>query len=186
MNWLWLLGIAVALAMDAFAVAVSAGMVVRPPTIRGMFRLAFHFGLFQALMPVLGWAAGQQVAGPLQEVDHWVAFGLLSILGGKMLWDARTPDRPPRSDDPTRGLLMVSLSVATSLDALAVGLSLALVGISIWFPAVVIGVVAASLSAIGFGLGTRLGSAWGRRAEVLGGCILLIVGLRILLSHLAG
>ncbi|MDY0166235.1 MAG: manganese efflux pump MntP family protein [Thermoguttaceae bacterium] len=185
MGWLWLCAIAVALAMDAFAVAVSAGLVVRPATFRSMFRLAFHFGLFQFLMPVIGWAAGQPLADSISNYDHWVAFGLLTLLGGKMLWEARAPDRPSRSDDPTRGLMLVTLSVATSLDALAVGLSLALVGISIWLPAVVIGLVAAGLSAVGFGLGARLGSLWGRWAEVLGGCILLCIGARILLTHLA-
>ena len=184
MNWFWLCGIAVALAMDAFAVAVSAGLVVRPATFRSMFRLAFHFGLFQFLMPVLGWAVGQPLARSISDYDHWVAFGLLTFLGGKMIWEARTPERRPRPDDPTRGLMLVTLSVATSLDALAVGLSLAMVGVSIWLPAVVIGLVAAGLSAVGFGLGTRLGPSWGRGAEVLGGCILVFIGVKILLTHL--
>ncbi len=185
MNWFWLFGLAVALAMDAFAVAISAGMVLRPVSYRSMFRLAFHFGLFQALMPVLGWSAGQQVAHHLSAVDHWIAFGLLAFLGGKMLWDARNPERAPRNEDPTRGLMLVTLSVATSVDALAVGLSLALVGVSIWLPAVVIGLVAATLSAVGFGLGSRLGVIWERWADVLGGTILLLVGCEILVSHLA-
>jgi putative Mn2+ efflux pump MntP len=184
-NWPNLLGISVGLAMDAFAVSIVAGLAVAPVTPRHMFRLAFHFGLFQFMMPIFGWLAGQEMVGYISAYDHWAAFGLLACVGGKMLLEARREKEPDRSADPTRGLMLVALSVATSIDALAVGLSMAFVRVSIWIPSVVIGLVAATLSAVGIGFGSRLGPRWGRRAEFAGGIVLLLVGVRILISHLA-
>jgi putative Mn2+ efflux pump MntP len=150
---------------------------------RHTFRLAFHFGLFQFVMPVLGWLAGEQLAAKIGAYDHWVAFGLLTYVAAKMLWESRRSRRPEMSSDPTRGLTLVALSVATSIDALAVGVSLALVRISIWVPAAVIGVVAAALSAVGIALGSRLKSNLGRAAQVAGGCILLLIAVRIVVLH---
>ena len=186
MNWLNVLGVALGLAMDAFAVSIAAGLVVAPVTGRHMFRLAFHFGLFQFMMPVLGWLAGREMAAHIRAYDHWVAFGLLAFVGGKMLWDARSEKEPSCRADPTRGLMLVTLSVATSIDALAVGLSMAFMRVSIWLPSVVIGVVAATLTAVGIGFGSRLGLRWGRWAEAAGGGVLLIIGIRILVSDLLG
>ncbi len=170
--------------MDAFAVSIAAGLTIAPLTPRHVFRLAFHFGLFQFMMPVLGWAAGRQVALYAADFDHWLAFGLLSVVGGKMLWEAFFDRREKSNSDPTRGLMLVTLSVATSLDALAVGLSMALLNVSIWAPSVVIGLVAAALSTVGILFGARLGMRWGRWADAAGGCVLLGIGLRILVSHL--
>ena len=184
MSWGWVLGISIALAMDAFAVAIAAGLIVRPATFRHTFRLAFHFGLFQFLMPILGWSAGAQVADRIRDYDHWIAFGLLALIGGKMLREACSSDKSPVMDDPTRGLTLVTLSVATSIDALAVGLSFALIDASIWLTAVVIGLAAATLTTIGFQLGTRLGTSWSRGADAIGGTILLVIGVQILISHL--
>src|SRR5512145_3318729 len=143
MDWLTLLGIALALAMDAFAVALGAGLTLERLTGRHLFRLGFHFGLFQAMMPVVGWLAGLTVQHWIAAYDHWVAFGLLAFVGGKMLYEAlRSEDEEKEAGDPTRGLTLVILSVATSIDALAVGLSLAMLGVNIWLPALVIGLVA--------------------------------------------
>ncbi len=186
MHWLNLLGISVGLAMDAFAVSLAAGLTLAAVTPRHVFRLAFHFGLFQFMMPVLGWAAGKELASHFQAYDHWIAFGLLSLVGGKMLVDAYGDRDPSDKADPSRGLMLVTLSVATSIDALAVGLSMAFLRVSIWVPAVVIGIVACTLSAIGVCFGSRLSSRWGRWADVTGGCVLLLIGARILLAHLQG
>jgi putative Mn2+ efflux pump MntP len=188
MDWLSLLALACALAMDAFAVAIVAGLTVCPLTRRHVFRLAFHFGLFQALMPVLGWLAGSVVYRYIAAFDHWVAFGLLAFVGGKMLWGALVApeDEHPPCGDPTSGWALVLLSIATSIDALAVGLSLAMLGSPIVVPAVVIGVVAAAFTAVGLALGRRIGVAWGRRVEVIGGLVLLLIGVRILVEHLRG
>ena len=186
MSWLNLLGISIGLAMDAFAVSIAAGLVLAPATRRQTFRLAFHFGLFQFMMPILGWAAGRGLVEYIAPLDHWLAFGLLMFVGGKMLWEARGEKETRDSVDPTRGLMLVTLSVATSIDALAVGLSMAFMRVSIWVPSVVIGLVAAALSAVGISFGSRFGPRLGSWAEIVGGCVLLLIGVRILFSHLAG
>ncbi len=183
-EWFSVIGLAVGLAMDAFAVSVSSGLVLERVTHRHVFRLAFHFGLFQFVMPIIGWLVGRQLATMVQAYDHWVACGLLVAVGGKMLWEARSDHAEQASTDPTRGLSLVTLSVATSLDALAVGLSMALTGVSIWLPAIVIGTVTAALCVAGICFGSRIGSRWGRYADAFGGCLLIVIGLKILLSHL--
>jgi len=186
LNWLNLLGISLGLAMDAFAVSIAAGLTIAPVTPRHTFRLAFHFGLFQFMMPIFGWLAGKEMAAYIEPYDHWLAFGLLWFVGAKMLLDARSEREPESKSDPSRGLMLVTLSVATSIDALAVGLTMALLGVSIWLPAAVIGIVAAAMSTLGVSFGSRLGSRCGHWAEAAGGCVLLVIGGRILISHLAG
>jgi putative Mn2+ efflux pump MntP len=180
-----LVALAVALAMDAFAVAVATGVSLRTVSGRQTFRLAYHFGLFQALMPILGWAAGRSFAHTIEAFDHWAAFGLLAFVGGHMLWEALRGEGQNRRSDPTRGLSLLVLSLATSLDAMAVGLSLSLLGISIWWPALVIGVTCAAITAAGLHLGRLAATAsrLGRWAEAFGGLVLLAIGFRILLQH---
>lgn len=187
MGWIGILALAAALAMDAFAVAVASGLVLNPMRRRQVFRLSFHFGLFQALMPVLGWAAGSTIYRFIAAFDHWVAFGLLAFVGGMMFLGAfrRSGEKLERRD-PTRGWNLVILSVATSIDALAVGLSLALIGIPILVPALVIGVLTAAFTGAGMLLGRRIGTLWGKRVEAVGGLILIAIGIRILVEHLAG
>jgi putative Mn2+ efflux pump MntP len=180
-----LLALACALAMDAFAVAIVAGLTLDQLTRRHVFRLAFHFGLFQALMPILGWAAGKAVHRYISEFDHWVAFGLLAFVGGRMLWGAIHKDEDTKLDsDPTSGWALVLLSVATSIDALAVGLSLAMVGATIIVPSIVIGIIAAAFTTTGMLLGRKIGSLWGKRVEALGGIILVLIGIKIMAEHL--
>ena len=185
MGWLSLMALAVALAMDAFAVAIVTGLAVSPLTHRHVFRLAFHFGLFQALMPAIGWSAGFAVQKHIAAFDHWFAFCLLAMVGGKMIRSALSGGHEGRnsSSDPTSGWELVMLSVATSIDALAVGLSLALVGSAIVLPALVIGVVAAAFTCIGMLLGRQIGIRWGKRVEVFGGLILLAIGIKIVVEH---
>jgi putative Mn2+ efflux pump MntP len=184
MDWLTIFGLAVALAMDAFAVALGVGINLSTLTGRHLFRLGFHFGLFQALMPIIGWLAGMSIQRWIQAYDHWIAFALLSFVGGKMLYEAFHGDETNEGKDPTRGLTLVILSLATSIDALAVGLSLGMLNISIWTPALVIGLVAGLLTVAGLLLGRRCGTAWGKRVEILGGLILCAIGTKILLQHL--
>lgn len=187
MDFVVVLGIAIGLAMDAFAVALATGLALGKASGRQTFRLSFHFGLFQFLMPVVGWLAGLTLADWITAIDHWIAFGLLAIIGGKMLWEGAHPDEHegPRAD-PTRGLSLVVLSIATSIDALAVGLSLGMLGVRIWYPATIIGIVAAVLTAAGMHLGRPLGARFGHRMELVGGLILIGIGVRILAGHLAG
>jgi putative Mn2+ efflux pump MntP len=177
--------IAVGLAMDAFAVSIASGLAIQKLTGRHVFRMAFHFGLFQALMPVLGWHAGAAVARYLSAWDHWIAMGLLGFIGGRMLWEAWKGEADKTCSDPTRGWSLVTLSIATSIDALAVGLSLAMLGVVIWTPAAIIGVVTAAMSTVGIVFGSRLGCQWGRRAQIAGGLVLIAIGVRIVVTHLA-
>ena len=180
------LAIAVALAMDAFAVAVASGINLRTVTGRQTFRLAWHFGLFQALMPVLGWIAGETITVFMRRFDYWLAFGLLTLIGARMIYGAFSgKDETGRRVDPTRGGIMVMLSVATSLDALAVGLSLSLLRVSIWWPALVIGLVAGAFTTAGLHLGRLLGrsSRLGPFAECAGGLVLVGIGIDILVRQ---
>lgn len=172
--------------MDAFAVSVVAGLTLHRVTPRQTFRLAFHFGLFQCLMPIFGWLGGREIGALIQDYDHWIAFLLLAIIGSKMLLEAWKGESAMTPADPTRGLLLVTLSLATSIDALAVGLSMGVLKHSVWGPSVVIGLVAGSLTAIGITFGNRLGTRVGRSAEVCGGCILILIGIKIVFDHMVG
>ena len=183
-----ILGIAVGLAMDTLAVAVATSVMLGGVTRRQVFRFSFHFGLFQALMPTLGWMAGTSVVGYIQDYDHWIAFGLLAFIGGKAVYEALTgkeKEREAEKSDPTRGLSLIILSTATSIDALAVGLSFAMLQVRIWYPVAVIGVVTAAITCFGMLVGSRLGARFGHRVEVFGGLILIGIGLKILIQHLA-
>jgi len=182
---LTLLGIAVALALDAFAVALGAGMVLESLTGRHLFRLGWHFGLFQALMPILGWLAGTTLQSTLAAYDHWLAFGLLTLVGGKMIREALQHEDERDRKDPTKGMTMVMLSIATSLDALAVGFTLAMLRVSIWYPALIIGITAGLLTLVGMLLGRRIGDRWGAPVEICGGVVLILIGVKILWEHLA-
>lgn len=177
--------IALALSLDALAVSVAAACGGRTASPRAGFRLAFHFGLFQALMPVLGWLAGWRLAVAIQAFDHWVAAALLAIVAVRMLRAGLGHEAAALPADPSRGLALVALSTAVSLDALAVGLSLALLRVPVWFPAAVIGLVTGAVSFAGVRLGRRLSTRFGRGAEVTGGVVLLLIAARILVEHLS-
>lgn len=183
MSFIEILLLAVGLAMDAFAVSLAAGGHKDVVGFRPMFRLSFHFGFFQFLMPVLGWALGVRLAEAIHSFDHWLAFGLLAFVGGRMIYAGLSTAAEVVSSDPSRGLTLIGLCVATSIDALAVGMSLAFIRVNIWYPSVVIGVVTAGLSLVGLRLGNRVGKLVGRRMEVVGGILLLLIGLKILASH---
>lgn len=176
--------LAVVLGLDAFAVALSAGASLGRVTGRQMFRLSFHFGLFQFMMPVLGWLAGAQFVGAIGRVDHWIAFGLLAFIGGRMLHASFRPEGEKIATDMTRGLTLVSLSVATSIDALAVGLSLALLKVAVLLPSAIIGLVAAAMTVAGMRLGQRGSARIGRHMERIGGIVLIGIGIRIVIEHL--
>ena len=174
--------IAIALGIDAFAVSLSAGAYLVRADTRQTFRLSFHFGLFQFFMPILGWLAGAELAGAVQAIDHWVAFGLLALIGGKMIKESLEETKSLKKD-VTRGWSLVALSVATSIDALAVGFSLSLIGARIVFPAVLIGIVASLMSLLGVRLGERVSGLFGRRVEFVGGAVLILIGARIVVEH---
>jgi putative Mn2+ efflux pump MntP len=184
MNFFEIFLIALSLSMDAFAVCLGAGTQVRSSGPRPVFRLAFHFGLFQFLMPVIGWFAGSTIVRFISAYEQWVAFALLAFIGARMIHSGIDPTGREQKKDPSRGLTLVLLAFATSIDALAIGFSLGLVGVTIWYPAVVIGVVTGLISWLGIFLGNRLGQKFGKRMEIIGGIILILIGVRILLAHL--
>jgi putative Mn2+ efflux pump MntP len=176
--------IAIGMSMDAFAVSLGIGTTRQASLPRPIFRLSFHFGLFQFLMPILGWLAGNSIAALISRFDHWIALGLLAFVGGRMIRSGLDRDGQSYPSDPSRGGTLVMLCVATSIDALAIGLSLAMLRVNIFYPSAVIGVVTASLSLIGLLIGHKLGTTFGKRMEILGGVILNGIGLRILVTHL--
>lgn len=174
--------IAIGLSLDAFAVSLGAGSVGRIRGHRGAVRLAFHFGLFQFLMPVLGWYTGIRIEPYVTSIDHWVAFVLLFYVGAKMIWESYSAEAHLRKD-PSKGKEMVLLSVATSIDALVVGFSLAILRIGIWYPGFIIGIVTAVFSISGIYLGKIIGDKIGRKMEFIGGLVIIGIGTRILLLH---
>jgi manganese efflux pump family protein len=184
MQWYEVLLVAFALSLDAFAVSLAASTAGHVHDRRAAFRLSFHFGLFQFMMPILGWTLGTAIESTIAAVDHWVAFGLLAFVGGRMIYAATRPASQTRSDDPSRGVLLVILAIATSIDALAVGLSLAMLNTSVWTPSIVIGLVAGGMSVLAIVGGARLGRWLGTKAQLAGGLILLLIGVRILVAHM--
>ncbi|WP_027370919.1 manganese efflux pump MntP family protein [Desulfovermiculus halophilus] len=185
MGTLEILTLALALAMDAFAVSLGVGAKAGNIGFRQGFRLAWHFGLFQAGMPVVGWMAGSTVREHISAFDHWIAFGLLVCIGLKMIKEAFEPEEPRSQKDPTKGLSLIALSVATSIDAMAAGFSFSVLGISIWLPIVIIGIVAAGMTFLGLYLGSKTLQIMRLEifAELIGGVVLIIIGVNVLIVH---
>jgi putative Mn2+ efflux pump MntP len=184
MEFLTSVFLGVGLAMDAFAVSLGIGTGRQAEGRRAQFRLAFHFGWFQMMMTIIGWLAGSTIAGLIDQFDHWVAMALLAYVGGNMIRSGLNPDVDCNRCDPSRGKTLVILCVATSIDALAVGLSMAMLRNSIWIPSIIIGVVTFFISGMGLLAGDRLGVKFGKRMEIVGGLILIGIGLRVLATHL--
>ncbi|MCF8044875.1 MAG: manganese efflux pump MntP family protein [Desulfarculaceae bacterium] len=178
--------IAVGLAMDAFAVAFSAGTLLQQIHWRHYFRLCWHFGLFQALMPVVGWSCGLGVRDLVQTYDHWIAFALLALISGGMFRSAfEDKEERKKRKDPTKGTMLVLMSLATSIDAFSVGISLSMLNVDILTPSVMIGFITAGCTAVGLYMGRIAGKVHriGSYAEITGGAVLMAVGLKILHDH---
>jgi manganese efflux pump family protein len=187
MNDFWiLLIIALGLAVDCFTVSMCIGSSPRPLTFRSVFRVAFHFGLFQGGMAFLGWLLGTSLVQLLSHVDHWIALLLLAWIGGKMIIEgfSSQDDQPEGScEDRTRGSFLVMFSIATSIDAFGVGLTLGFMDSDITAASVLIGIISLILSVIGLFGGRTIGKRFGKRAEVVGGLVLIFIGLRIVFAH---
>jgi putative Mn2+ efflux pump MntP len=186
-----ILVLAVGLAMDATAVAAARGMAARSLQFRHVLVISLLFGGFQALMPLIGWLVGARLGPTIQAWDHWVAFALLSAIGGKMLWEARakhdTAAAPAlRVDELFRIRILLVLAIATSIDALAVGVTLPMLKAPFATSLVTIGVTTTVLSALGVLVGRRFGAALGQRLDAFGGVVLIGLGLKILIEHLTG
>ena len=177
--------IAFGLAMDSFAVSITSGISVKTQRINSALKIAAFFGLFQACMPIIGWLAGLSVVEFISGFDHWVAFGLLSLIGCRMIYESIKTEPKKKEINYLSVYVLLMLSVATSIDALAVGLSFAFLRISIATPIIVIGVVTFLLSFLGVFAGHKFGNFFGKRIETVGGLILVGIGIKILVEHLA-
>ncbi len=184
MNLGTVLLIAFGLAMDAFAVAVAGGFAVRCLRLRYALRIAFWFGFFQAVMPIAGWLAGVCLRGLIGAFDHWIAFGLLALIGGKMIYESFKFEKSDQCGQEMKLGVLLILAVATSIDALAVGLSLSMLNVVIMVPAILIGLVTFALSFAGVCIGNRFGHFCEKRIELFGGLLLIGIGVKILIQHL--
>ncbi len=177
--------LAVGLSMDAFAVSVCKGLSMKKAALKESAICGIWFGGFQALMPLIGFFLGTLFAGAIEAFDHWVAFGLLAIIGINMLKEAFCQEESCESDADLSVKTMFIMAIATSIDALAVGISLAMAGnVNIYIAVVLIGVTTFSLSALGVKIGNIFGSRYEKGAQIAGGVILILLGLKILLEHL--
>lgn len=179
-----ILFVAVGLSMDAFAVSIVTGSVYRELHVKHALRMALFFGGFQAFMPVIGFLAGLGLKDYISHVDHWVAFGLLLFVGGKMVYEAFQIESAQKNRDPSNLLILLALAVATSIDALAVGITLSLLTSAICLAVTLIGAITFALSFAGVYIGKRFGHFFESRIEIVGGLILIGIGVKILIQHL--
>ncbi|MBE0432019.1 manganese efflux pump [candidate division WOR-3 bacterium] len=184
MNLVVTLLLALGLALDAFAVSVSSGLSATRIRTSDAFRVAAFFGAFQSVMPVIGWATGSTLEHALSDVDHWIAFILLSAIGIHMIYESAKPERKQRNFDILRWRVLVILSVATSVDALIAGFSFAFIEIDIMQTVIAIGLVTFLLSFAGYHIGGGLGRFFRNRVRFLGGVILIAIGVKTLLDHM--
>jgi putative Mn2+ efflux pump MntP len=184
MDIITIIAIAVGLAMDAFAVSITSGTTIKRLKINHALQIAAFFGAFQAFMPVIGWLAGLGLISFISGIDHWIAFGLLVFIGCKMIYESIKIESREDKSNPLNFYVLLMLSVATSIDALAVGLSFAFLKISIATPIIVIGTVTFMLSFVGVFAGNKFGHFFENKIEIAGGIVLIGIGLKILVEHL--
>ncbi len=181
MKFIQIVLVAFGLASDAFAVSVCVGAGGHARDLRSMIRLSWHFGLFQFMMPVFGWFVGLCVSQWIRPFDQWIAFVLLAFVGAKMMYSSLYPEETHLQKNPTRGSLLVLLSVATSIDAFVIGLSLAFMNISVWYPGFIIGLITGIVSYLGIRIGEKFNRILGRAAEAAGGLALIGLGIYMLI-----
>ncbi len=178
--------IALSLAMDSFAVSLGIGTTQKDINPRAIARMAFHMAFFQGAITFLGWLAGSTIADLIASFDHWVALVLLSFVGLKMIKEGLDVEEDCFRRNPTKGGYMLVLCIATSIDAFAVGLSMAMIEVNILLASLLVGGVTLVLSTVGMLIGSGLGTRFGKRMEILGGVLLNLIGLRVLFTHLFG
>ncbi len=177
--------IAIGLSFDTFAVSVSSGLILKKIDFFNATKIAVTLAIFQAAMPLIGWLAGSQIKDYAASVDHWIAFGILSILGSKMIYESFKNDPEDRSFNPLNIKVMIGMAIATSIDALIVGFSFALLNYKILISVGIIGAVTYIVAMLGMLFGKKIGTRMGRRMEILGGVMLILIGLKILIEHLS-
>ena len=178
MNFWEILILAFVLGIDAFSVAMAVG--TGGSNYRQVFRLSFHFGLFQFLMPIIGWLLSQSFVSRIQRYDHWVAFALLFVIGAKMIYEAFQHAEEKTIGDRTRGWSLVALSIATSIDALGAGIGMGILNTSLFYPCVIIGITAAAMTLTGIKLGGIMSAVIGSRMEAVAGVILILLSIKML------
>lgn len=183
MNTITILLLAVGLSMDAFAVSISSSVTIGKIKFNHALKISAFFGLFQALMPLAGWLAGLSFRSLISGIDHWIAFILLAVIGGKMIYESSKLDCRQNKINPLNTLVLLGLAVATSIDALAAGISFALLKIDILYTILLIGFITFAISMVGVFLGKKLCGFWGNKIEIAGGIILIGIGLKILIEH---
>ncbi len=183
MDLLIILLVALGLSVDSFAVSVANGLAIKNISWVEKLKIAITLSVFQALMPLIGWYAGIEIADYIKEIDHWVAFILLSIIGLKMIYDTLSDDDDKGNETLTNSKL-IAQSIATSIDAFAVGISFALIDINIVMPVIIIGVITFLASIIGLQVGKFMGARFGKFIEIFGGIVLISIGVKILIEHL--
>ena len=183
-DWALTLIIAISLAMDCFAVSLGIGCSLPTCDKRAIFRLSFHFGFFQGGMILLGWLVGNTILPYIKKFDHWIAFLLLAWIGIRMIREGLSKQTETVTGDPTRGGTLILLSIATSIDALGVGLSLSILQTNIALSSFMIGLVSLLFTILGLKFGNRLNNRFGKKIVILGGLVLLVIGSRLLFSHL--
>lgn len=187
MNLLDIILIAIGLAMDCFAVSIACGLTLKKVVFKPFFTISFFFGLFQAIMPLIGWYIGSSFKSLIEDYDHWVAFIILIILGIRMIYEYfRNLHNPEESKsfDPNKLAVVITLAIATSIDALAVGFSFAFLDFELWIPIIIIGITSSVFSIIGLLIGSKYSHLVKIPAEFIGGIVLIAIGAKILIEHL--
>lgn len=174
--------IAVGLSMDAFAVAITSGIVIKENLVKNSIKISAYFGTFQAIMPLLGWIAGLKLADYVSQFDHWVAFGLLGLIGAKMIYES-TNGKEDSEFNPLHNKVLFFLAIATSIDALAVGITFAFLQVPIVHSIILIGLITFAISFSGVLLGRKFGQVLKSKAELIGGLLLIIIGFKIVIEH---
>jgi len=176
--------LALVLSVDSFAASVCSGLAIKKIHFFQAVKIAFFLAVFQGGMPIIGWFTGWELKYLIKEFDHWIAFILLAGMGSRMIYESITAKEKDCSFNPLKLIVLIGISVATSIDALVVGLSLAFIDIVIWFPAIIICIVTFIVSMLGMLLGKKIGSKMSKQFEIFGGIVLILIGLRILIEHL--
>jgi len=184
MDLITIILVAIGLSVDGFSVAIGIGAANTKRSWASVLRLAAAFGLFQFAMPIAGWLAGLTIANVIANYDHWIAFALLAYVGSKMIWEALKKEEEKETDDQTKGLPLLLLSIATSIDALAVGFSFSVLKEQILFPSVIIGIVCFLMTAVGVIFGKVLARIFGKKVSIFGGVVLIGIGIKILIEHM--
>jgi len=179
---IWLL--AIGLAMDCFAVSIASGIILKRTRWKPMLIMAFAFGFFQAIMPFIGWMCAKTFSHLIESVDHWIAFAILAFLGGRMILESFKEEECCKLFNPANPKVVLTMAIATSIDALAIGITLAFFSVNVWVATSTIGIITFAISLIGVFLGQQLGKILSGRAEMVGGVVLILIGLKILLQHL--